>query len=71
VIEMTETLLTLKGDTIHHAINHCRRLGRWENLHQFVDCNSMLLICDSFILLSWIWQFWNEDDSTCTTRMQL
>jgi len=28
VIEMTETLLTLKGDTIHHAINHCRRLGR-------------------------------------------
>jgi hypothetical protein len=28
VIEMTETLLGLKGDTIHHAINHRSRLGR-------------------------------------------
>jgi hypothetical protein len=44
VIEMTETLLSLKGDTIHHAINHHSRFGRWENLHQFVDRNSMLLV---------------------------
>ncbi len=28
VIEMSETLLNLKGDIIHHAINHRSRLGR-------------------------------------------
>jgi hypothetical protein len=44
VIEMTETLLNLKGDIIHYAINHRSRLGRWENLHQFVNHNSMLLV---------------------------